>query len=391
VNLAGQTANSAAQTVTLPGMKLHDPTALVLSIARQNLALMPGQQHGIGAQLVHLAAAPPSAISYAADLQIAALGAALRMKAMRPADGVDRLLALIKQVEAGPDFGPGQALAQANAALLSALAHGPPDPAALAKLLAQLHQALAAHLSAIRPAPANAPPGRVFDPSTLDKLAQQIAADEQAGRTGQAQAELRQLEAALQALQNARPMTAQEAAQARAAGQAGQQLSNLMQGQASLLNKTAQGNASPAEQAGLQAQLNAIQSALGKAGFPSLPGLGAAGQDMQTAQTALGTQDNAGAQAAEASALQNMQKAAAALRKSSEQGMALGAGGQMPDPMPGDDNPNGDGEDFFSPGLVAPGANPADAIQQEIIHLDADPSLPAATHDYLRRLLTPDP
>jgi hypothetical protein len=59
--------------------------------------------------------------------------------------------------------------------------------------------------------------------------------------------------------------------------------------------------------------------------------------------------------------------------------------------MPGGDDPNGDGEDLFSPGLVVPGANPADAIQQEIIHLDADPSLPAATHDYLRRLLTPDP
>ena len=313
------------------------------------------------------------------------------MNIARPAEGVDRLLALIKQVEAGKDFAPRQALAKANAALLSALAHGPPDATTLAKLLAQIHQALAAHLNAIRPAEANPQPGRMFDPSTLDKLAQQIAADEQAGRTAQAQAEMRQLEAALQALQNARPMTEREAAQAEAAGQAARQLSQLMQGQASLLNKTMQGNATPAEQAGLQAQLNAIQSALGKAGLPSLPGLGAAGRAMQSAQDALGNQDQAGAQPAEASALQNMQKAAAALQKSSEQGMALGPGGQMQDPMPGGDDPNGDGEDLFSPGLVVPGANPADAIQQEIIHLDADPSLPAATHDYLRRLLTPDP
>jgi hypothetical protein len=372
-------------------MPLHDSTAVVLSIARQNLALMPGQQHGIGAQLSNLAAAPPSAISYAVDVQIAALGAALRMQAVGPAEGVDRLLALIKQVEAGPDFGPGQALAQANAALLRALAHGPPDAAMLARLLAQLHQALAAHLNAIRPAQGNTKRGRMFDPSTLDKLAQKIAADEQAGRTAQAQAEMRQLEAALQAIQNAQPMNAQQAAQAQAAGQAVQQLSNLMHGQASLLNKTTQGNGTPAEQAGLQARLNAIQSALGKAGLPSLPGLGAAGHAMQNAQNALGSQDEAGAEAAEASALQNMQKAAAALQKASEQGMALGPGGQMPDPMPGEDDPNGDSEDLFSPGLMTPGANPADAIQQEIIHLDADPSLPAATHDYLRRLLTPDP
>ncbi len=54
------------------------------------------------------------------------------------------------------------------------------------------------------------------------------------------------------------------------------------------------------------------------------------------------------------------------------------------------DSQNGSNDDNSNPDLGFQRRNPADAIEQEIIKRDADPSLPTATHRYLRRLLTPD-
>jgi hypothetical protein len=385
-NLAGLGAASATQTVMMPPALYKDPTALALSVLRRNLALVPGRAPAVAARMMQLAQGPPSAISYAADLQLAMLATALGLHATTPQGAVTRMLALIKQIEAGPDYGPAQALAQANQALLAALAHGPPDADTLNKLLAAMQQALAQHLGAIAPAPSGGPLRR-FDPSALNRLAAKIAADEQAGRTAQAQAELRQLQSMLQALQNARPMSAAQAAQAQAASQAAQGLSQLMQNEASLLNQTGQGSATPQQQGALQQTLNSLRGALAKAGLPDLPGLGQAGQAMKAAHGALSRQDSAAAQTAEIQALQGLQKAAAALQNAMQQEMEIGQGGQAPSQTPQGSDPNGIGDDYSLPGLNLPSSNPANAIQQQIIHDDANPGLPPATHEYLRRLL----
>jgi hypothetical protein len=389
INLAGISTISAPQTMTLPAPPLHDPTAIVLSMIRKNLALTPGQAPAIARQMMHVAEAPPTAISYAVDTQLGALATALGTHAAHPEDAVARLQALIRQIEAGPDFAPSQALALASRALLQALVLGPPDSGTLNKLLQAMQQALAQHLAALNPPPPGQS-GQNFDTSALNKLAAQIAADESAGRMPQAQAELQQLAAALQALQTARPISAAQAAQSQAARQAAQGLSQLIQGQASLLDQTGQGNATPGEQSQLHSSLGNIGAGLAKAGIPNLPGLGPAGQAMQNAQSALARKNTAAAQASEIAAIQSLQKAAAALQNAARQGLTLGQDGEMQGQNFEDNNPNGTAEDLSIPGLNLPGTNPADAIRQEIIRLDADPDLPTATHDYLHRLLTPD-
>ena len=389
VNLAGVSTISAPQTMILPAPLLHDQTAMLLSMIRQNLALTPGQAPAIARQIMRVAKAPPSAISYAVDLQLAALATALGTHAAHPEDAVARLQALIRQIEAGPDFEPSQALAQASQALLQALAHGPPDASTLNKLLQAMQQALAQHLAALQPAPSGQS-RQNFDTSALNRLAAQIAADERAGRMRQAQAELQQLAAALESLQTARPMSAAQVAQSQAAAQAAQGLSQVIQGQANLLDKTSQGNATPGEQGKLHSSLGKIGKDLAKAGIPNLPGLGSAGQAMQNAQSALTQQNTSAAQAAETAAIQSLQKAAAALQSATQHGLSIGLDGQMPTQTFDDNDPNGTAEDLSTPGLNLRGNNPADTIQQEIIRLDANPSLPAATHDYLHRLLAPD-
>jgi hypothetical protein len=388
-NLANRHSSTPPQLVVLPPMPVHDPTAVALAAIRQHLALTPNQSLSIAWQIMHVAQAPPSAISYAADVQLAVLATALASLNTAPENAVQRLLLLIQQIEAGPDFAPSQALAQAVQKLLQALAHGPPDAATLNKLLAAMQQALAQRLAAAHFTPSGQQQPSI-NSTALNQLAAKIAADEKAGRTEQAQAELQQLAQALQALQNARPMTAAEAAQAQAAGQAAQNLAKLMQDQASLLNQTAQGNATPSQQAGLHAALNDMNATLSKAGIPSLPGLQGAAHAMQNAQNALTQNNNTSAQAAETSAIQNLQKAATALQNQTAQSLSLGMGGEMLQQNPNGTDPNGNSDDLSIPGLPLQSKNPADTIEQEIIHLDANPTLPQATHDYLHRLLTPD-
>jgi len=251
-----------------------------------------------------------------------------------------------------------------------------------------MQQALAAHLTALAAA-TPAGPQRGLDSSALTRLARQIAADEQAGRLAQAQAELQELAQVLQALQTARPMTAAQAARAQAEAAAAQSLTQLMQSEANLLDQTEQGDATPGQQAQLHAELNTLGAQLGKAGLPKLPGLQGAGMDMQAAQAALAGQDTSGAQRAETTAIQRLQQTAAALQKNAQQEFSIGSGmgGEMPD----GDSPDGTAEDFSLHGLNLPGADPAGSIEREIIQEDADPSLPPATHEYLHRLLSPEP
>jgi hypothetical protein len=375
-NLAGLTGSAPPQSVTLPPPAWRDPTALAAAGLRTRLALRPEGAAAVGAALRHLAAVPPSAISYAADIQLAALGESLALHGTTPVDAVARLYELIRQIEAGPDFLPQKAFAAAARALLAALAHGPPDDAALSSLLARLDDALAKHLAAIRPGENAA----AAISQALDQLSRRIAAEQRAGNAAQAQTDLQRLAAVLRALQNAPPMTAAQEAQAQAAQQAAGELSQLLQAEAALRDATAQGSATAAAQAQLQAALVQLSHALAKAGLPNLPGLGQAGQAMSAAQAALAAQNSGAAQSQEGAAISALQQAAAALAAA----QAEAAGTQ-----PGGDAAGEDGDAFGNQTLGAPAASPAAIIRQKIIDMDADPSLPAATHQYLQRLLAP--
>ncbi len=394
-NLAGvNTSTTSPVSFALLPALLNDRTAEFLSGIRQRLALQPDRLAQAGRQVGQIAAFPPTLISYAADLQLAALGAAMAGKQTTPLDAVDRLGRLIDEIEAGPDYEPARALAAANQALMRALEQGLNGNLAsqqqLQNLLQAMQNALARHLAAISPSPsAGLPPGsQVIGMSSLSQLAQKIAADEAAGKTAQAAQELRQLEATLNALQSARPMSAAQAAQAAAAAQGGQDLARLMSGEAGLLNQTHQGKGTPAQQQALQNGLAAAQGALQKAGI-NLPGMDGAGKAMGEAQQALGQPDDDAAELAEAGAIQNLQRAAAALAAATARSFSVGDGsGTLPEENPLGESANGAPDEQSQPGFGTPAANPADAIQQQIIKQDENANLPAATHQYFGRLLS---
>jgi hypothetical protein len=380
-NLAGMTAVTPSQAVQLPATPHRDATARAMALLRQRLALSPADTGAAGVALGALSRHPPSAITYAADLQMAALGAALAGQRERAADAVDRMTALIHQLDDGPAFAADQALAAASRALSQTLAHGGTQ-AQLDAALQKLDQALAAKLAAGGAAPSAA--GQAFDTGSLQRQAEQIAADERAGNIDKAKAELAQLQQMLQQLQTAQPMSAAQAQRAQAAEAAQRRLSQIIQGQGAVLDKTGQGTATPADQGQLRQGLQSIQTGLEKAGMGGIPGLQAAGHAMSRAQQALGQGQPEVAAGAEAQAIAAMQQAAAALK--SQAGNTLGFGGSSPTDQSGAD---GTGQDNAIPGLDLEQSSPARKIQMDIMHRDEEPDLAPATHQYLHRLLNP--
>jgi hypothetical protein len=392
-NQAGITT-SVTLPVTLPAIRLHDKTAILLAGLRQRLALTPKSLTWIGADLGQVAAAPPSLITAAADLQIAALGSAMAAQQTNAPTAVTKLSALIDEVEAGPQYAAKQALAAANNALMQALHNGlngePPSAAALQSLLQKLQNALAQRLASLPPPTGQMHGGQEISMSDLDRLAQKIAQDEAAGNTAQAQQDIQQLQNALNALQSAQPMTAAQAAQAQAAQQAAGALSQLTNGEAQLLDQTHQGTATAQGQQALSSGLDQLQNSLNHAGI-MLPGLPGAAHAMADARGALAGGSAMGAEAAESAAIRQLQQAAAALAAASPQTFSLGGqGGQAPGQSQTGDGTNGGADENALTGTAAMPPNPADAIQQEIIKQDANPALPAPAHQYFHRLLTPD-
>jgi hypothetical protein len=394
-NLAGVSASlDRGDRLTLPGLALTDPTALALAGLRQHLALQPADGLNTANGLHALAAAPPSAITPSADVQMAALATAIALRQEDAQAAVDRLLALEKEIEAGPDFAGEKALAASNQALISALERGlhgqAADAAAVQKLLQAMEQALAQHLAAAQPAGANQA-GQKMDMSALDRLAQKIAADEAAGRTAQAAQELQQLQQVLQALQSAKPMTAAEAAKAAAADAAAQQIAQMTKGEAAVLDQTHQGSATPAEQGAVLSQLNATMQNLTQAGVP-VPGLSDAGAAMKAAQGALGEQNFAGAEDNENAAITALQQAAAALAAAQKGRMSISQGSEdMPGQSLEENGINGVPDEQSDPNFSFGGTNPARVIQQQIIKDDATPGVPPPAHDYYHRLLNQAP
>jgi hypothetical protein len=394
-NVANVTATAAPNLAFgLAASDLTDLTAIKLAGLRQRLALEPAGLRIIGAALRQVASFPPSLISYGADLQLAALASTMAAGETGAQDAVNRLGDLIAEIEAGPDYAPGRALAQADQALLNALQQGlnghQMNHSALQNLLQAMHQALARHLAAIAPPSTSPLQGQQIDVGALDRLAQKIADDEAAGRTEQAADELRRLQAAFDALQSAQPLSAGQAAQAQAAAQAAQTLSALTTGEAEVLDGTHRGTATPGEQQTLSDGLQSVEHALRDSGI-NLPGMADAGRAMADAQTALAQSDSGRAEQSESAAIQGLQRATAALAASASMQLSIGNGfGNLPQENPTGESANGAPDEQTVPGLGIPTGNAADAIQQQIIRQDADPNLPPATHQYFDRLLNPD-
>jgi hypothetical protein len=395
-NVAGMSAAlDRGDRLVLQGLTLTDATALALAGLRQHLALQPADGLNTANGLHQIAIAPPSAITPSADIQLSALAAAMALRQVGAQDAVDRLLALEKEIEAGPDFAAQQAMAASNRALTAALQRGlngqPPDAALVQQLLRTMEQALEQHLAALQPTRAGQQGSQTMDMSALDKMARKIAEDEAAGRTQEAAQELRQLEKVLQALQSAKPMTAAQEAQAAAADAAAQQIAQMTKGESALLDQTNQGTATPGEQGALQNQLNATRQSLQQAGVP-VPGLGQAGSAMGMAQGALAQQDTGIAEAAENTAIQGLQQAAAALAAGARNRLSISQGGEeMPGQSGDEDGLDGSPDLRSSPDFFSGAANPARVIQQQIIKDDSAPALPAGVHDYYHRLLEQSP
>ncbi len=393
-NLAGMARSTMPFTITLPPPALHDQTALALAAIRQNLALNPESKQAAGNILDSLAQRPLSKITASADVQMAALAQALKANEIGAGDAGSLLNTVAHQIELGPDYQPARALAAAAQALEQALQQAansgkPMDANRLQSLLAAMQAALAQHLQALGPKNASPAGSSSMNPGDLNHLAEQIAADEAAGQTAKANAELHQLEQMLSALQSAKPMSAADAARNAAASQAGQALAKMTQGESALLDQTNAGSGKPASQAALQSQLAAMRQKLSKAGI-ALPGLDAAATAMGAAQNALTKQDETTAMGAEGGAIQGLQKAAAALAAAS-QGLSFGATGQAgaaSDPL--ENGSNGGPDENTRRNLLPSSGTPAAAIQQQIIRSDSNPMLPQATHQYYQRLLNSD-
>jgi hypothetical protein len=389
-NAASQTGTATwADHPKLPGLSLTDATASALDQLRQTLATDTGTIRIVATKMQKLSQSPPSHITAAADIKLAVLTCAIWLSETGPQPAVNRMLALIEEMQAGPGYNSQKALNAANQALAAALQRGlngqMPDAATLQKLLQAMQDALSQHLAAMQPSNAVPPGAQQLDMSALNKMAEQIAADEAAGRTEQAAAELQQLENILNALAAAKPMTAAQMKAAAAAAAAAQAIAQMTQGEAALLNKTHQGTAQPGDQATLQTELNATQQSLAKAGLGP-PGLGQAGNAMSGAERALQNQDGQTAEAQENAAIKALQQVAAALAAAQRNSFGLG---QSPPgiPSPNQTGPDGGPDEQATPLPMNNAANPARIIEQQIINQDAAPAVAPATHQYYHRLL----
>lgn len=396
-NLAGLTAQSAPATMILPMPHLTNATARAIAALRRDLALDPSAAKLVANILAGLAAAPPAPITDSADIQIAFFARALYAHAPEAGHPLARMWQLVQLAEQGEAYASAQNLAQAAKALQQGLVDKNLTSAQLAQLLSNYQKALAAHNSALAQQSGQTPQAGApsaltpFDPAQINRLAQQIARDMQAGRTEKAQAEMQQLQAMMQALQNARPMSAADAARAAAAQQAASALDQLTQQQAQLLDKTGQAqgqtNGLADQQNQLAQALQALREQAAQAGLPGLPGLAQGQRAMGEAGQHLQTGDQSGAMAAQRAAIQSLQQAARALAQDrAGQGYSMGppGSGQEQD-MPG--GPLGQAnQDNVKLNSQGP-ADKARTIEQDLIRRDSAPALPPPTRSYLRRLL----
>ncbi len=415
-------------TFRLPAPVLQNATAAQLFLLRQLLALHPGAQAAVAAGLARLASLPPQTVTAATDLAMAA--AAARFAHGNVAHPFALLWRLVVQAEQGVGYRTAQRLAASRAALERALrrdiANGAVDQAALQRLTQAVERASAAHLKAVGGAPAAqraAAQARINQ--AVEQQVQRIAREAQAGEKVRAAADLRQLDRLLRGVQRARPMSAAQAAQAAARAQEAQaqaqQVAQMTRAQSALLDQSVaaahpafsgvqkpgtqkSGTAMAAQQAGgagsqnlagaqagLQAQAQALAQKMAGAQMAGARRLAAAAAAMAQAQAQLQAGDPAGAAPAQRAAIAALQQAGQAMARAQAQ-----AQGQQAGSTPGEGAAGAGHGTSGSEGAVGGGVldlkqvgrdDVARQIERTLIKRDAAPGLPAAAHDYYRRLL----
>lgn len=406
-NRNDQTARSAPAAFSLPAPFLHNATAIALEAIRRDLALNRTPWVALRQKLQTLAANPPGHVTPDTAAAMAKFAGRLGPHAPAFAPTEAALWDLVQRAELGASYRTARALAAARAALeqalTRALAGHQLDEAQLAHLLARLDAALAAHLAA-EGHPATAAPGEKIAENEIDRLARAIAHDIATGKTEAARRDMARLRQLLSRLQSARAETPAERARREAAGAAGQRLSQIMQGEADLLDRTARqarqagkagqpagGEHLAGRQQDLEQQLAAAIRAMAAAGLKPSPQAGQGQAAMAGAAGRLQQGDMAGAMPGERASIKALQQAEAGLQ--AQAGSGSGSGGQ-PGGISGLGSQAEGGEGVFGNQsrstlrLGRAGArSDARRIQDELIRRDAEPGLPPSAHSYYRGLL----
>lgn len=249
-NEAGLEAESDAASFTLPERHFHNPIAEALVAARKSLSLDPSSRLGAIALLGQTAARTALFGSdYGGWVNYSAIIALLRRNPAPDAiaEAQTRMWQLALHFEEGRVGETERALEAARRELHDALerraAGEKIDPAEMSRLMRRFEEALSAHLQALTEEAKQAPPldgpGERLDAGQLQRMAERMREDAEAGRMDAARAELQALEQKLAALRHARahPRDPAREAARKQQREAADALRDLMRRQGALLDR----------------------------------------------------------------------------------------------------------------------------------------------------------
>ncbi|HEY6434507.1 MAG TPA: DUF4175 family protein, partial [Acetobacteraceae bacterium] len=376
----GQTGRSADAVFTLPERDFHNPIARALIAIRKGLSLRPDDRDTAVAGLDALLMARKAfGDDYGAYVNLSGIYYLLEHDQSAGAipQAQQQMWELALHMEEGGLDRTARALEQARQAAQDALQkalQNPTDPnrQALEQRLRELEQAIQNRMQALmdqlrqngQQLPPNADAQRL-NSQDMQRLAEQAREAARQGRMQDAQQRMAELERMLDALRNARPMTAEEMRRAQQRQRGQQQmgaLQDMIGRQGGLLDHTQsrqqssnpdeQGDNAPASQTPDAAQQReadqriqqALRRALGEMmqQFGDLTGkipqsLGEADQDMRSAAQALGQGQDKAAGDAEQQAIEALQKGGQQMGQQMAQQFGNGQSGEgsQPGDQPG--------------------------------------------------------
>jgi len=289
----GQTGQSAARTLVLPGRPFSNALARALIEQRRNLALDANRQAEIVDLLDVLMLYPEETIDNASHF-LGMTTARTRLADARNDDQlravVDYLWEIARQIEDGGLTDAERRLRQAQQALQDALENGASDEE-IARLMDELREAMNEFMREFAERAMNDPDlaqqmpeanGQELNRQTLDEMMDQIEEMARSGAREQAMDMLRQLENMMNNLQMARPNQ-----QGDGQSQAQQQMNELgeiLREQQQLMDETFRQNRQGQQQQPGQGQMGQQQQQPGQGQQGQQPGQGQMGQNGQGGQ-----------------------------------------------------------------------------------------------------------
>lgn len=420
---AGQEGLSAPVSLVLPERQFTDPLARALIEQRKILALSPARAREV-ARFLEAVTLAPERFTPSASLYLGLRAAYWRLTARSDKDAIPETIALLWQLalalEEGDRARAEDELARAREALMEALARDAPEEE-IERLLSELKEALDRYIATLEAealkalaegrVPALLPPdARAVSRADFEKLLEAIGTLARTGARDQARELLSGLDHILRNLQanfGAAPLPGSPEA---AAGEALQQLSDIIGGERALMDDTfrqggaepqseeesaAKGRALGERQQGLRRRLGDVMAGLGEAGAPIPESFGRAERAMREAQEALGARQWSRALEAERQALEELRAGAEALAEQAFAGFGqAGQGaGRRGLGMPGTDpfgRPHAQGGADDGSSVKVPEAmelRRAREILEEIERRASEQNRPQDERDYLKRLL----